>query len=112
MADLPSCGGTKVWRLEAEAWTDECVCCGRQTSVTPGTIMHHSKLPLSTRFYPNGFRPGRQIKLSKSTEGGTSFGPLVVVTDITAVGDGFVVQGLFRDGQLFTVFHDRRLRQG
>jgi hypothetical protein len=48
--------------------------------------------------YPNGFGPGRQIKLSKSTDGGMSFGPPVVVTDVTAVGNGFVVQGLFRDG--------------
>jgi Transposase zinc-ribbon domain len=47
----PGCGGTKVWRLEAEPWTGECVCCGSQTSVTAGTIMHHSKLPLSTRFW-------------------------------------------------------------
>jgi hypothetical protein len=48
--------------------------------------------------YPNGYRPGRQVKLSKSTDGGTSFGPPVVVTDVTAVGTGFFVQGLFRDG--------------
>jgi len=48
--------------------------------------------------YPNGFGPGRQIKLSKSTDGGMSFGPPVVVTDVTAVGNGVVVQGLFRDG--------------
>jgi hypothetical protein len=48
--------------------------------------------------FPNGQGPGRQIKLSKSTDGGMSFGPPVVVTDVTAVGNGFVVQGLFRDG--------------
>lgn len=48
--------------------------------------------------YPNGYHPGRQIKLSKSTDGGTSFGPLAVVTDVTAVGSGFLVQGFFRDG--------------
>jgi hypothetical protein len=48
--------------------------------------------------YPNEYLPGRQIKLRKSTNGGTSFGPAVVVTDVTAVGNGFFVQGLFRDG--------------
>jgi hypothetical protein len=48
--------------------------------------------------YPNGYRPGRQIKLRKSTDGGLSFGPPVVVTGVTAVGSGFYVQGLFRDG--------------
>jgi hypothetical protein len=47
--------------------------------------------------YPNGYQPGRQIKLSKSTDGGASFGPPVVVTDVMAVGNGFFVQGLFRD---------------
>jgi hypothetical protein len=48
--------------------------------------------------YPNGYQPGRQIKLSKSTDDGTSFGPPVIVTDVTAVGNGFFVQGFFRDG--------------
>jgi hypothetical protein len=47
----PSCAGTKGWRLETEPWTYECVRCGRQTSVTAGTIMHHSKLPLTTWFW-------------------------------------------------------------
>lgn len=47
--------------------------------------------------FPNGQGPGRQIKLSKSTDGGMTFGAPVVVTDVTAVGNGFVVQGLFRD---------------
>src|SRR5438270_9427586 len=42
----PGCGGGKAWRLETKAWTYECASCGRQTSVTAGTIMHHSKLPL------------------------------------------------------------------
>ena len=37
----------KVWRLETKAWTYECASYGRQTSVTAGTIMHHSKLPLT-----------------------------------------------------------------
>jgi predicted RNA-binding Zn-ribbon protein involved in translation (DUF1610 family) len=62
----PGCGGTKARRLETEACTYECIRCGRQTSVTAGTIMHHSKLPLSTWFWaayvmatqPNGtYRP-------------------------------------------------------
>ena len=43
----PGCGGNKAWRLETKAWTYECAGCGRQTSVTAGTIMHHSKLPLT-----------------------------------------------------------------
>lgn len=47
--------------------------------------------------YPNLFRPGRQIKIRKSANGGVSFGPAVVVTNVTAVGAGNLVQGFFRD---------------
>ena len=47
----PGCGGGKAWRLETKAWTYECAGCGRQTSVTAGTIMHHSKLPLTAWFW-------------------------------------------------------------
>jgi predicted RNA-binding Zn-ribbon protein involved in translation (DUF1610 family) len=47
----PECGSRKAWRLESKFWTYECACCGRQTSVTAGTIMHHSKLPLATWFW-------------------------------------------------------------
>src|SRR5689334_20872586 len=47
----PGCGGGKAWRLKTKAWTYECAHCGRQTSVTAGTIMHHSKLPLTTWFW-------------------------------------------------------------
>ena len=47
----PGCGGSKAWRLETKAWTYECTGCGRQTSVTAGTIMHHSKLPLTAWFW-------------------------------------------------------------
>src|SRR5215831_4784824 len=48
--------------------------------------------------YPSGFSgPGRQIKIRKSANGGVSFGPAAVVTNVTAVGDGFFVQGHFQD---------------
>jgi ribosomal protein L37AE/L43A len=47
----PGCGGSKARRLETKAWTYECTACGRQTSVTAGTIMHHSKLPLTAWFW-------------------------------------------------------------
>src|ERR1700751_2921911 len=47
----PRCGGGKAWRLETKAWTYECAGCGRQTSVTAGTIMHPSKLPLTAWFW-------------------------------------------------------------
>jgi len=38
----PSCGKTKAWELQTKSWTYECAGCGKQTSVTAGTIMHHS----------------------------------------------------------------------
>jgi hypothetical protein len=47
----PGCGGGKAWRLEAKPWTYECARCGRETSVTAGTIMEHSRLPLTTWFW-------------------------------------------------------------
>jgi hypothetical protein len=47
----PACGKSKAWQLQTKPWTWECAGCGRQTSVTAGTIMHHSKLPLTTWFW-------------------------------------------------------------
>ena len=47
----PSCGTGKAWRLQTKPWTWECAGCGKQTSVTAGTIMHHSKLPLTLWFW-------------------------------------------------------------
>ena len=47
----PGCGKTKAWQLQTKPWTWECAGCGRQTSVTAGTIMHHSKLALTTWFW-------------------------------------------------------------
>jgi hypothetical protein len=47
----PACGNNKAWQLRTKAWTWECAGCGKQTSVTAGTIMHHSKLPLTTWFW-------------------------------------------------------------
>lgn len=46
----PKCQGTKAWALETKRFTYECAACGRQTSVTAGTIFHRSKLPLLTWF--------------------------------------------------------------
>ncbi len=65
----PGCGGSKGWRLETRPWTSECVNCGRQTSVTAGTILDHSRLPLTTWFWaayvmatqPNGIS-ARQLQ--------------------------------------------------
>jgi predicted RNA-binding Zn-ribbon protein involved in translation (DUF1610 family) len=47
----PDCGGTRSWLLKSRAYTYECVACGRQTSVTAGTILHRTKLPLTTWFW-------------------------------------------------------------
>ena len=47
----PACGRNKAWQLQTKAWTWECAGCGKQTSVTAGTIMHHSKPPLTTWFW-------------------------------------------------------------
>jgi hypothetical protein len=47
----PACGHAKGWELSAKAFTWECAGCGRQTSVTAGTVMHASKLPLTVWFW-------------------------------------------------------------
>jgi hypothetical protein len=47
----PACSNDKGWQLQTKAWTWECAGCGKQTSVTAGTILHHSKLPLTTWFW-------------------------------------------------------------
>jgi hypothetical protein len=47
----PSCGGDRSWQLKTKAWTHECADCRKQTSVTAGTVMHGSKLPLTVWFW-------------------------------------------------------------
>lgn len=47
----PDCRGSKAWALQAKFATFECAGCGKQTSVTAGTVMHGSKLPLTTWFW-------------------------------------------------------------
>jgi hypothetical protein len=47
----PECGGKRGWALKTKPWTTECADCGRQTSVTAGTVMHRSKLPLTVWFW-------------------------------------------------------------
>ena len=47
----PGCGAGRAWLLKTKAFTYECADCGRQTSVTAGTIMHASKLPLTMWFW-------------------------------------------------------------
>ena len=47
----PQCGGRRSCLLKSRAHTKECISCGRQTSVTAGTIMHRTKLPLTTWFW-------------------------------------------------------------
>jgi hypothetical protein len=47
----PECGHDKGWKLWCKAFTWECAGCGKQTSVTAGTVMHGSKLPLTIWFW-------------------------------------------------------------
>jgi transposase-like protein len=46
----PACGGGKAWVLaRRHLW--ECAGCGRQTSVTAGTVMDHTHTPLTLWFW-------------------------------------------------------------
>lgn len=47
----PACGSLKGWALTTKARTHECAACHRQTSVTAGTVLHGSKLPLTVWFW-------------------------------------------------------------
>jgi hypothetical protein len=46
----PKCQGAKAWTLESKPFTFECAACGRQTSVTAGTIFHRSHISLLNWF--------------------------------------------------------------
>lgn len=47
----PACGKPRSVALKSRPRLLECLDCGRQTSVTAGTAMHRSKLPLTTWFW-------------------------------------------------------------
>ena len=47
----PACGKRRVAALKSRPRLHECLDCGRQTSVTAGTVMHRSRLPLTTWFW-------------------------------------------------------------
>jgi hypothetical protein len=47
----PGCSHAKGWELSTKAFTWECASCGKQTSVTAGTVMHGSKLPMTAWFW-------------------------------------------------------------
>ena len=47
----PACGKRRFATLKSRPRLYECLDCGRQTSVTAGTAMHRSRLPLTTWFW-------------------------------------------------------------
>src|SRR5277367_4962915 len=47
----PGCGARRAAALRSRAYTFDCLDCGRQTSITAGTAIHRSKLPLMTWFW-------------------------------------------------------------
>jgi transposase-like protein len=47
----PACGKRRVAAQKIRPRLHECLDCGRQTSVTAGTVMHRSRLPLTTWFW-------------------------------------------------------------
>ena len=46
----PGCGHDRFWRLGRKVLTLQCRACRRETSVTAGTVMHRSHLPLRVWF--------------------------------------------------------------
>ena len=47
----PVCGAVRAAALKSRAYTYECYGCGRQTSITAGTAMHRTRLPLTAWFW-------------------------------------------------------------
>ena len=47
----PGCSERRAAVLKSRPRLYECLDCGRQTSITAGTAMHHSKLPLTAWFW-------------------------------------------------------------
>jgi hypothetical protein len=47
----PDCKARRYTRLTTRAYTYECRCCGRQTSITALTVMHRTHLPLKFWFW-------------------------------------------------------------
>jgi transposase-like protein len=47
----PGCGERRAVALKSRPRLYECLDCGRQTSLTAGTVMHRSKLPLTIWFW-------------------------------------------------------------
>jgi hypothetical protein len=56
----PQCHGTRAWPVRTVLW--QCTACGRQTSVTAGTIFQDTRTPLTTWFramwYVTGTKAG------------------------------------------------------
>jgi transposase-like protein len=46
----PACDGTKTWPVRSRPTLFRCTACGRQTSVTAGTIFQDTRSPLTTWF--------------------------------------------------------------
>ena len=46
----PACGHGRGWELKRRRASWECAACGKETSVSAGTVMHRSHLPLKTWF--------------------------------------------------------------
>lgn len=47
----PRCSGKRAGLLRGRAHTYECLDCSRQTSITSGTVLHRSKLPMQVWFW-------------------------------------------------------------
>ena len=53
----PACGGRKGWPLTGKRFTYECAGCGRQTSVTAGTVTWAAILPTTLAVWAWSGRP-------------------------------------------------------
>ncbi len=61
----PACGNARAAALRSRAYTYECYGCGRQTSITAGTAMHRTRLPLTAWFWAAHFKPRAKITMRR-----------------------------------------------
>src|SRR5512133_2470587 len=81
----PTCGDDKGWELATKAFTRECAGCGKQTSVTAGTVMHGSKLPLTVWFSLGGVPDGHALQRHRRPATEKATGSRLVQDGLAAV---------------------------
>src|SRR5512132_4215664 len=80
----PDCDHDKGWELSTKAFTRECAGCGKQTSVTAGTVMHGSKAA-ADRLVLGGVSDGHALQRDRRPATAEATGARLVQVGLAAV---------------------------